>query len=87
MHLLCDDETLDAWDFGSEYGAEGASSTAKCEEAMPPSFLPDDLKWVSRRGMLALIDNSIALSGLVKRQRRGAAAARAVQPVNMPRYH
>ena len=54
---------------------------------MPPSFLPDDLKWVSRRGMLALIDNSIALSGLVKRQRRGAAAARAVQPVNMPRYH
>ncbi len=31
--------------------------------------------------MLALIDNSIALSGLVKRQRRGAAVARAVQPV------
>ena len=66
---------------------KGASSTAECKEAMPPSFMPDDLEWVSRRGMVVLIDNLSALSGLVKRQRRGAAAARAVQPVNMPRYH
>jgi len=50
-------------------------------------LMPDDLEWVSRRGMVVLIDNLSALSGLVKRQRRGAAAARAVQPVNMPRYH
>ena len=86
-YIEFDDETLDAWNFGSERRAEGANPIAVCEAAMPLVFLLDNPRWMIGRGMLAFIDNSVALFGLVKGQCRGAAVARAVQLVNMLCYH